>query len=117
MDAFIRNNGRYNLLESAIFELFEFIKVEDIRSLSTYVVENFWKTFDDVDYVQLFKHIKARYDQQQELLKEREKILDRYIQHGTICCARHAFAVPPQYNAIDANRVTLAISVSSTVFQ
>lgn len=77
VDAFIRNNGRYNLLESAIFELFEFIKVEDIRSLSTYVVEHFWKTFDDVDYVQLFKHIKARYDQQQELLKERDKILDR----------------------------------------
>ncbi|XP_055313304.1 serine/threonine-protein phosphatase 4 regulatory subunit 3 isoform X4 [Sitodiplosis mosellana] len=77
VDAFIRNNGRYNLLESAIFELFEFIKVEDIRSLYTYVVENFWKIFDEIEYVQLFKHIKARYDQQQEMLKERDKILDR----------------------------------------
>jgi len=30
VDAFIRNNGRYNLLESAILELFEFIKLEEV---------------------------------------------------------------------------------------
>lgn len=27
IDAFIRNNGRYNLLDSAILEMFEFIKL------------------------------------------------------------------------------------------
>lgn len=79
VDAFIRNNGRYNLLESAILELFEFIKIEDIKSLCTYVVENFAKIFDEIEYVQTFKHLKARYDQHQEMLKERDKILDRYI--------------------------------------
>lgn len=77
VDAFIRNNGRYNLLESAILELFEFIKIEDIKSLCTYVVENFTKIFDEIEYVQTFKHLKARYDQHQEMLKERDKILDR----------------------------------------
>lgn len=78
VDAFIRNNGRYNLLESAILELFEFIKVEDIKSLCTYVVENFTKIFDEIEYVQTFKHLKCRYDQHQEMLKERDKLLDRY---------------------------------------
>lgn len=77
VDAFIRNNGRYNLLESAILELFEFIKTEDIKSLCTYLVENFSKIFDEIEYVQTFKHLKARYDQHQEMLKERDKILDR----------------------------------------
>lgn len=27
VDAFVRNNGRYNLLDSAIIEMFEYIKV------------------------------------------------------------------------------------------
>lgn len=79
VDAFIRNNGRYNLLESAILELFEFIKVEDVKSLCTYVVENFSKIFDEIEYVQTFKHLKARYEQHQEMLKERDKILDRSV--------------------------------------
>lgn len=73
VDAFIRNNGRYNLLESAILELFEFIKIEDIKSLYTYFVENFGKIFDDVQYVQTFKTLKNKYDQQQDRLKEKEK--------------------------------------------
>lgn len=79
VDAFVRNNGRYNLLESAILELFEFIKIEDIKSLYTYFVENFGKIFDDVQYVQTFKTLKNKYDQQQDRLKEKEKgNLDRY---------------------------------------
>lgn len=73
VEAFIRNNGRYNLLESAILELFEFIKMEDIKSLYTYFVENFGKIFDDVQYVQIFKTLKNKYDQQQDRLKEKEK--------------------------------------------
>lgn len=88
VDSFIRNNGRYNLLESAILELFEFIKIEDIKVLCTYVVENFTKIFDEIDYVQTFKHLKARYDQHQDMLlnsskrekRERERdMLERYL--------------------------------------
>lgn len=32
VDAFVRNNGRYNLLDSAILEMFEFIKLVNIFS-------------------------------------------------------------------------------------
>uniref|UniRef100_A0A2M4A6W3 Protein to be involved in carbohydrate metabolism n=1 Tax=Anopheles triannulatus TaxID=58253 RepID=A0A2M4A6W3_9DIPT len=73
VEAFFRNNARYNLLESAILDLFEFIKQEDIKSLYTYFVENFGRRFDNVQYVQTFKTLKTKYDQQQDRLKEKEK--------------------------------------------
>lgn len=77
VDAFIRNNNRYNLLESAILEFFEFIKLEDIKTLCTYFVEKFGKVFEDIEYVQTFKSLKTKYDQHQERFKDRDKILDR----------------------------------------
>lgn len=76
VETFIRNNGRYNLLESAILELFEFIKLEDIKILCTYVVENFGKIFDEIQYVQTFKNLRNKYDQHQDRLKEKEKGYD-----------------------------------------
>nr|CAG4634634.1 EOG090X01QS [Alona affinis] len=66
VDAFLRNNGRYNLLDSAILELFEFIKMEDVKSLCVYVVDTFGKSLDKVEYVQTFKCLRLRYDQQQD---------------------------------------------------
>lgn len=73
IDAFIRNNGRYNLLDSAILEMFEFIKLEDIKTLMSHVVENYGKVLDEVDYVQTFKALRQRYNQHQDKLKDREK--------------------------------------------
>lgn len=64
---------RYNLLDSAILELFEFIKLEDIKSLCSHVVENFGKILDDVEYVQTFKSLKDKYDQHQDKPKDRER--------------------------------------------
>lgn len=74
VDAFIRNNGRYNLLDSAIIEMFEFIKLEDIKTLCSHVVENYGKLLDDICYVQTFKALKLRYDQHQDKLKERNSL-------------------------------------------
>ena len=80
IDAFISNNGRYNLLDSAILEMFEFIKLEDIKSLCTHVVENFGQTLDKITYVQTFKALKVRYDQHQDGLKDRSQSqLERYF--------------------------------------
>ncbi|XP_043272753.1 serine/threonine-protein phosphatase 4 regulatory subunit 3 isoform X1 [Venturia canescens] len=72
-DAFVRNNGRYNLLDSAILEMFEFIKLEDIKSLCSHVVENFSKELEAIDYVQTFKALKLRYEQHQDKLKDRDR--------------------------------------------
>jgi len=72
IDAFVMNNGRYNLLDSAILEMFEHIKLEDIKSLCTHVVEHFGPTLDKITYVQTFKALKLRYDQHQDRQKDRQ---------------------------------------------
>lgn len=73
IDAFVRNNGRYNLLDSAIIEMFEFIKLEDIKTLCSHVVENYGKRLDSIDYVQTFKALRNKYDHYQDIMKERER--------------------------------------------
>ncbi|KAG5829933.1 hypothetical protein ANANG_G00320330 [Anguilla anguilla] len=64
--AFLNNGSRYNLMNSAIIEMFEYLRVEDMKSLTTHVVENYWKALEDVDYVQTFKGLKLRYEQQRQ---------------------------------------------------
>ncbi|KAG7465788.1 hypothetical protein MATL_G00157310 [Megalops atlanticus] len=64
--AFLNNGSRYNLMNSAIIEMFEYLRVEDMKSLTAHVVENYWKALEDVDYVQTFKGLKLRYEQQRE---------------------------------------------------
>ncbi|XP_077443578.1 serine/threonine-protein phosphatase 4 regulatory subunit 3 isoform X5 [Stigmatopora argus] len=64
--AFLKNGSRYNLMNSAIIEMFEYVRVEDVKSLTAHIVENYWKSLEDVDYVQTFKGLKLRYEQQRE---------------------------------------------------
>uniref|UniRef100_A0A4W3J993 SMEK homolog 1 n=2 Tax=Callorhinchus milii TaxID=7868 RepID=A0A4W3J993_CALMI len=75
--AFLNNGSRYNLLNSAIIEMFEFIRVEDIKSLTAHVIENYWKALEEVDYVQTFKGLKLRYEQQRE--RQDHSKLDRSV--------------------------------------
>jgi len=74
IDALISNYDRYNLLNSAILEMFEFIKIEDIKSLCTHVVENFATTLDKITYVQTFKALRMRYDQHQDRMRDRSSL-------------------------------------------
>ncbi|GFS08100.1 serine/threonine-protein phosphatase 4 regulatory subunit 3 [Elysia marginata] len=74
VDAFLANGDRYNLINSAMIELFEFIKVEDIKSLSTHIVEAFQRELDGIKYVKTFETLKVRYEQQRE--RNRDKHFD-----------------------------------------
>ncbi|XP_033734679.1 serine/threonine-protein phosphatase 4 regulatory subunit 3A-like isoform X2 [Pecten maximus] len=74
VDAFKDNGNRYNLLNSAIIELFEYVKLEDIKSLCSHVVESHIKDLEVVTYVTTFKSLKMRYEQQQERLKEKASL-------------------------------------------
>lgn len=74
VDALMSNYDRYNLLNSAILEMFEFIKIEDVKSLCNHVVENFATTLDQITYVKTFKALKVRYDQHQDRLRDRANI-------------------------------------------
>merc|ERR1712029_894173 len=66
IDALVVNKGRYNLLDSAILEMFEHIRVEDIKTLCSHVVEHFGQTMDKIQYVSTFKNLRQRYDQHQD---------------------------------------------------
>lgn len=37
-----------------------------MKSLTAHIIENYWKALEDVDYVQTFKGLKLRYEQQRE---------------------------------------------------
>ena len=50
---------------------------EDVKSLTAHIVENYWKSLEDVDYVQTFKGLKLRYEQQRE--RQDNPKLDRFI--------------------------------------
>ncbi|XP_041108969.1 serine/threonine-protein phosphatase 4 regulatory subunit 3 isoform X3 [Polyodon spathula] len=75
INALLDNGTRYNLLNSAIIELFEFIKVEDIKLLTAHIIDNFYKMLESIEYVQTFKGLNTRYEQEKERKNER---LNRY---------------------------------------
>lgn len=66
VETFLTNNGRYNLLDSAVIDLFEYIDHNDIDLLINYTVDRFWKCkLERIDYVRTFKSLKRHYDQLQ----------------------------------------------------
>lgn len=65
VELFVENGHRYNMIDSAIIELFEYIQSEDISSLVTHVVKEYWDVLSDVNYVHTFKKLKERYDASQ----------------------------------------------------
>ncbi|KAK5908714.1 hypothetical protein CgunFtcFv8_016747 [Champsocephalus gunnari] len=75
INALLDNGTRYNLLNSATIELFEFIKVEDVKSLIAHIVDNFYKALESIEYVQTFKGLKGRYEQEKDRQSQR---LNRY---------------------------------------
>ena len=66
IEALKTNGSRYNILNSAVIELFDFIRSEDIKSLMTYVIEGFYGELEKFNYVRTFKDLKLRYDQHKE---------------------------------------------------
>ncbi|KAK0414335.1 hypothetical protein QR680_007270 [Steinernema hermaphroditum] len=62
IDAFVANGRRYNVLNSAILELFEFIAHDNVIPLVAYAIENHWDQLEAVDYVETFRGLKKRYE-------------------------------------------------------
>jgi len=70
VEALQANNGRYNLLDSAIIELFEFIRTEEIRSLCVHIIDKFGKQLEKFDYVRTFKGLKHQFEQHNDRLRD-----------------------------------------------
>ncbi|KAI8851481.1 component of IIS longevity pathway SMK-1-domain-containing protein [Chytridium lagenaria] len=64
--AFRSTNGRYNLLNSACLDLFEFIRKENVKGLISNIVQNHKSLFEDVTYVDTFKSLTLRHEQNSE---------------------------------------------------
>ncbi|XP_024045225.1 serine/threonine-protein phosphatase 4 regulatory subunit 3 isoform X1 [Citrus clementina] len=63
VDAFVANGNRYNLLNSAVLELFEYIRKENLKSLVKYIVDSFWNQLVNFEYLASLHSFKVKYEQ------------------------------------------------------
>ncbi|XP_062502415.1 serine/threonine-protein phosphatase 4 regulatory subunit 3-like [Corticium candelabrum] len=73
---FQRNSNRYNLINSAIVEMFNFIINENVELLIVYSVRRFMDVFRDIAYVKTFEKLKVRYDQNEDKRKTADRRTD-----------------------------------------
>ncbi|NWS31944.1 P4R3B phosphatase, partial [Polioptila caerulea] len=66
VNAVLDNRNRYNLLNSALMELFEFIRMQDIPFLVAHIVENFSDALESVKYIHTFQGLKTKYEQEKD---------------------------------------------------
>lgn len=69
IDAFVQNGKRYNLLNSAVLELFEHIRKNDSKILLKYLVDSFWFQLVVFNLPSIYS-LKVRYEQSLEILEE-----------------------------------------------
>ncbi|XP_024373629.1 uncharacterized protein [Physcomitrium patens] len=61
--AFVANGNRYNLLNSTVLELVDFIRKEGIKTLIVHLIEKYSLKFESIDYVDTFRALKVKYEQ------------------------------------------------------
>jgi len=66
MRQLLANRHRDNLLHSAILELFEFIRRENIKSLVAHLAETYQEQLSKLTHVEIFKGLLLRYEQNEE---------------------------------------------------
>ncbi|KAL6193670.1 hypothetical protein ACLB2K_034754 [Fragaria x ananassa] len=63
VDAFVGNGNRYNLLNSAVLELFEYIRKENLRSLVKYLIDSFWTQLVKFEFLASVHALKVKHEQ------------------------------------------------------
>lgn len=66
VDAFVSNGNRYNLLNSAVLELFEYIRKENLKLLLKYIVDSFWDQLIKFENLASLQSLKVKYEQSLE---------------------------------------------------
>ncbi|XP_057958597.1 uncharacterized protein LOC131151368 [Malania oleifera] len=66
VEAFVGNGDRYNLLNSAVLELFEYIRKENLKLLLRYLVDSFWNQLVKFEYLVTIQSLKVKYEQSLE---------------------------------------------------
>ncbi|GMT37324.1 hypothetical protein PFISCL1PPCAC_28621, partial [Pristionchus fissidentatus] len=79
VECLVDNGRRNNLLNSAVIELFEYMRQDDMKPVITHVVERHIDTLLTHTYVKTFRELKLRYDQN----KDREEQMRRAKEEGS----------------------------------
>ncbi|KAL6532538.1 hypothetical protein OROGR_014508 [Orobanche gracilis] len=66
IDVFVANGHRYNLLNSAVLELIEYIRKENLKVLIRYLVDNFWDQLAQFENLSPIHALKVKYEQSLE---------------------------------------------------
>jgi len=74
MKVFAENGSRYNMTNSAIIEMFDFIVKEGNNALMEYVVDKFRPQIELVTYVDTFKAMVSKYEQHKEFVENQDAI-------------------------------------------
>ncbi|XP_052518714.1 serine/threonine-protein phosphatase 4 regulatory subunit 3-B-like [Budorcas taxicolor] len=85
VNALLENGTRYNMLNSAIVELFDYVRMQNIKSLVAHIVEKFYATLKSIEYVQTFKGLKVKYEQEKELQNQVTKNLCSVLYSQVFC--------------------------------
>ncbi|MBA0570960.1 hypothetical protein Golob_004558, partial [Gossypium lobatum] len=63
VDAFVANGNRYNVLNSAVLELFEYIRKENLKLLVKHIVDSFWNQLVKFEHLPSLQSFKVKYKQ------------------------------------------------------
>ncbi|RVW39920.1 Serine/threonine-protein phosphatase 4 regulatory subunit 3 [Vitis vinifera] len=63
VDVFVANGNRYNLLNSAVLELFEYIRRDNLKPLLKYLYDSFWDQLVKFQDLACIKTLKVKYEQ------------------------------------------------------
>ncbi|KAG4126804.1 hypothetical protein ERO13_D10G178200v2 [Gossypium hirsutum] len=63
VDAFVANGNRYNVLNSAVLELFEYIRKENLKLLVKHIVDSFWNQLVQFEHLPSLQSFKVKYKQ------------------------------------------------------
>ncbi|KAG9457907.1 hypothetical protein H6P81_002415 [Aristolochia fimbriata] len=63
VEVFVDNGNRYNLLHSAILELFEYIRKENLKTLIVQIVDTFWDQLVKFEHLGSIQALKVKYEQ------------------------------------------------------
>ncbi|XAR49683.1 hypothetical protein NMG60_11032953 [Bertholletia excelsa] len=89
VEAFVSNGNRYNLLNSAVLDLFEHMRKENLKTLVKYVVDSFWNQLVRFENLATICSLKAKYEQVLEncgtmssinVLDSRKRVDDRALE-------------------------------------
>eukprot|EP00658_Telonema_sp_P-2_P026647 TRINITY_DN2077_c0_g1_i2.p1 TRINITY_DN2077_c0_g1~~TRINITY_DN2077_c0_g1_i2.p1 ORF type:complete len:788 (+),score=157.31 TRINITY_DN2077_c0_g1_i2:262-2625(+) len=72
MVAFQQNGSRYNLFNSAVIEMVEFCRKENVKSLVGHLVEAHADKFKGIEYVSVFKDLVTKHEQNVDAEQGRE---------------------------------------------